>query len=380
MKKNWTANLTDFLEFVFTKLEKQTGKNLSLNRQDFICKYITGMLQSRCVQDKEIASHMDSNVKIASDVRRIERFYESYSIDFELFSLLLCQCLPKGKVKLCMDRTDWKFGNTWHNLLVITVRISGTGIPIWVEVLDKGQGTSNTEERIDIVKKVMSLIGKDRIHSFMADREFIGQKWIDFLNDNGVDFFIRLRNNQYFNWCGEKYQIKKKLGRSKKQLIEGVEIYEGRYSLAIVKGADGKEVAVLTNTTAKRALRAYKKRWSIEVFFQSLKSRGVRLETTQRKDSQRIRTLFILSSLAYILCFIFGFYRHIKQKPIPVKNHGYKENSFARAGLDFIREAIKLNTNLKSVFKLFSKEMKERWDVFKEYSDFDVQMQKTTVG
>ena len=380
MKKKWTVNLAGFFESVLTKLEKKTGKNLSQARQDFICKYMTGMLQSRSVQDKEIASHMDTNVKIASDVRRIERFYEGYSTDFELFSLLLSQCLPTGKVKLCMDRTDWKFGNAWHNLLVITVRIGGTGIPIWVEVLDKGQGTSNTKERINIVNKVIELIGKDRIHSFMADREFIGEKWINFLDDNNIDFYIRLRNNQYFEWCGEKDQINKKLGGSKKQLIEGVPMYGGTYSLAIVKGSDGKEVAVLTNTSAKRALKAYKKRWSIEVFFQSLKSRGVRLETTQRKEPQRIRTLFILSSLAYVLCFIFGFYRHVKEKRIPVKNHGYKANSFARVGLDFIREAIKLGTNLDSVFKTFLKEMTERWKVFKEYSDFDVQMRKSTVG
>ena len=380
MKKNWTTNLADFFESVFDKLEKQTGKKVNLNRQDFICKYMTGMLQSRSVQDKEIASHMDSDAKIASDVRRIERFYSSYSIDFELFSLLLCQCLPKGKLKICMDRTDWKFGNSWHNLLVITVRVAGTGIPIWVEVLDKGQGTSNTKERIDIVKNVLNLVGKNRIHSFLADREFIGKEWIDFLDDNGIDFFIRLRNNQYFEWCGVRYQIKKKLGRSKKELIQSVKMYGGSYHLAIVKGADGKEVAILTNTTAKRALKAYKKRWSIEVFFQNLKSRGFRLETTQRKDSQRIRTLFILASLAYILCFIFGFYRHIKEKRILIKNNGYKENSIARVGLDFIRETIKLDKNVQSIFEVFLKEMTVRWRVFKEYSDFDVQMRKSTVG
>ena len=379
MKKNWTANLADFFESVFANLEKNTGKKINLNRQDFLNKYLTGMLQSRSVQDKEIASHMDSAAKIESDVRRIERFYEGYAIDFELFSLLLCQCLPKGKVQLCMDRTDWKFGNTWHNILVMTVRVGGTGIPIWVEVLDKGQGTSNTQERIDVVKKVLNILGKDRIHCFLADREFIGEKWIQFLDKNDIDFFIRLRNNQWFEWCGEKYQINKKLGRSRKQLIEGVKMYGGSYSLAIVKGADGKEVAVLTNTTAKRALKTYKKRWSIEVFFQSLKSRGVHLETTQRKDSQRIRTLFILASLAYMLCFIFGFYRHMNKK-IPLKNHGYKVNSFARVGLDFIRETIKLNTNLKKVFKIFLKEMDERWNVFREYSDFQSQTQKTTVG
>lgn len=380
MKKNWTTNLANFLETVFAKLKKQTGKTLTVNRQDFLGKYLTGMLQSRSVQDKEIASHMDSGAKIESDVRRIERFYASYAIDFELFSLLFCQCLPKGKVQLCMDRTDWKFGNAWHNILVITVRVGGTGIPIWVEVLDKGQGTSNTEERIDIVKKVLKLIGKDRIDSFLADREFIGEKWINFLDKNGIDFFIRLRNNQYFEWCGEKYQINKILGKSRKKLIPGVKIYGGTYSLAIVKGSDGKEVAVLTNTTAKRALKVYKKRWSIEVFFQSLKSRGVRIETTQRKDSQRIRALFIIASLAYVLCFIFGFYRHIKGAKIPLKNHGYKANSFARAGLDFIRESIKLNTNLKSIFKELLKEMKERWEIFKTYSKFNIQMQKSTVG
>ena len=73
-------------------------------------------------------------------------------------------------------------------------------------------------------------------------------------------------------------------------LIDDVGIYENRLSLGIFKSeTDQKIVAILTNTTAKRSRKMYKKRWSIEVFFQSIKKSGWNLDQTNMKGPERIR-------------------------------------------------------------------------------------------
>ena len=44
--------------------------------------------------------------------------------------------------------------------------------------------------------------------------------------------------------------------------------------------------------------------------------------------------------IAYSFCANMGLHYHKKIKAIPVKNHGYKANSFSRKGIDIIRSAI----------------------------------------
>ncbi len=60
--------------------------------------------------------------------------------------------------------------------------------------LDK-QGNSNCSERIELVNRFISLFGCNCIDCLMADREFVGDNWIKFLNDNHIRYYIRIRNN-----------------------------------------------------------------------------------------------------------------------------------------------------------------------------------------
>ncbi len=43
-------------------------------------------------------------------------------------------------------------------------------------------GISNCSERIDIMEKYNDLFGFDIIDYLIADREFIGEKWLEYLN------------------------------------------------------------------------------------------------------------------------------------------------------------------------------------------------------
>lgn len=84
----------------------------------------------------------------------------------------------------------------------------------------------------------------------------------------------------------------------------------------------------MSNAPVSDTLNIYKLRWSIEVLFANLKKRGFNLEDTHLKDPPRIRKLFALVAIAFTLCFIVGLLAH-QIKPITIKNHGYKANSFS---------------------------------------------------
>jgi len=67
-------------------------------------------------------------------------------------------------------------------------------IPLIFKMLDK-KGVSDTTERICLINMFIKWFGLDKIECLLADREFIGYKWLDFLNTNNVKYYIRIRNN-----------------------------------------------------------------------------------------------------------------------------------------------------------------------------------------
>jgi hypothetical protein len=269
-------------------------------------------------------------------------------MDYEHFGLVMLHFLPitsNGRFRLCMDRTNWNFGSVSINFLVITVYTQGFGIPIWFDLLDNKGGNSNTMERINALDQCLEWLGINRVECFIADREFIGEEWIKYILANHLKFYIRVRQNQWVNIEGKSMQIINLLkDRSKKYEFDNVGIFGTFLSMGLKYLPLKQEIlAVVTNTFGNMALEEYEKRWSEEVAFQALKGRGFNLEDTHLQDFKRLKKLFAICSLALAICYHLGIWRDLYEKPIPTKNHGYKENSFFRYGLEYIRSYIKFD-------------------------------------
>ena len=71
-------------------------------------------------------------------------------------------------------------------------RHDGVGVPIVWDLLDNKSGNSNTQNRKELISKIISLIGVDRISVIVGDREFIGHEQFKYLKDNGISFFMRM--------------------------------------------------------------------------------------------------------------------------------------------------------------------------------------------
>jgi len=77
---------------------------------------------------------------------------------------------------------------------MLGVVYEGVAFPLLFTKLAK-RGNSNSQERLDLITRYIDLFGKSTINCIVADREFVGHKWISFLNDNKLRYHIRVRNN-----------------------------------------------------------------------------------------------------------------------------------------------------------------------------------------
>ena len=347
--------MKDFLTPKVVKLLANFSLVNHLSRQKCALQAILAMIKTRSVQLSELGFELNDEVKPASNERRLQGFFKDATLNESEFAFLLSLFLSFGKVDLSMDRTEWDFGKTQVNLLVISGSCQGMSIPLFIDFLDNKSGNSNTEDRIAIFKKVILLLGGARINSFSADREFIGEDWFKYLLGNEINFFIRIPKSYKIEVNGVVLKAPMLLKSRQRCHIDNVKVL-GISGLSVemtcCKNKKGEDdyLIVLTNTVAYQAMRNYKKRWSIEAMFQDFKKQGFNLEESHLNEPYKIVKLMYLVSVAYCLCLHAGFL-YEKGKGKILKKHGYRAYSLFRKGLDFLRRIFcKKNNNQEQVW------------------------------
>lgn len=320
-------------------------EKINLARKKFMFQFIMGIILSKNVNFSAIGEHFSPDVELSSHIRRMERFFKDYQLDYIQITVMLMAFLPPGQLNISIDRTNWQWAGQNINFLTITAHCKGVGIPLMFELLDK-KGNSNTLEREQLFKKLFRLIPPKQIGVFCADREFVGQKWYKFLLKKKVPFYIRIKSNAQITLNGVIFKAKHLATIGKSRFFENIRIHGFKLHLAtkrigLKKEEEEKYLLILTNARVKEALDIYRYRWSIEVFFQSIKNRGFRLENTNLSDLKKLKKLFALVCLAFGFCFEAGVHKHEYQKPMKKRNSsGYKPYSFFRYGLNEIRKAL----------------------------------------
>ena len=364
----YDAKIEEFIETSLLSIEKLHGKCLHKSRLNFLQLVIPAIICAKSVQYQAIAAEMEGDIQERSKSRRVYNFMTQYELDYEFIAYFLLLLLPKkGKLTLCLDRTEWDFGSSTHNILTVTVYSHGVGIPIWFECVAPKGGCCDANDKQYVIMQCVELVGKERIKRVIGDSEFIGETWISYLFQEQIPFFFDIRSNQYFEYNGAKKKVIEWMQGKHKLELKGIKIFGQKLNIGILRQKKSKKaerkafLAVVTNCEKTDGiLSIYKNRWSIEVFFQSLKGRGFNLEMTHASEPIEIRKLFALLCMAFLLAFIVGV-EIDKVKPIPVKNHGYKANSFFRTGRDFIRQVFTQKSIIPN-FKLISEALNMLFD------------------
>lgn len=100
----------------------------------------------------------------------------------------------KPPYRLALDRTNWKFGATNINVMILAIIYQGVAFPVLFKMMLKF-GNSSTAERIEIMQRYIDLFGNLSIDCLPADREFVGVHWLGYLNSNRIRYHIRIREN-----------------------------------------------------------------------------------------------------------------------------------------------------------------------------------------
>ncbi len=352
MHMNMNARFDSKVSNLSQILSKAFENKINKARVNFISLFILALNQAASVNFNKLAKVFDNKAATDSSLRRIQRFMASYKLDSNLVARVIISLLPvEPPYQLSMDRTDWKFGSLHINILVLAINYKGLAFPVIFKVLPKA-GNSRTEQRIKIMQGFIGLCGSSGIESLLADREFIGQKWFEWLNSNGIHYFIRIRNNTRItipgkgnnikvSWLFNQQKINQKMNYHKIVLIKGEYCY---LSASKVKDKTGKpELMIIASfSQSGQAIAFYKERWATESAFRALKKTGYNLEDTHLKDRERIQKLFALVIKSYAWCYKLGL-RLNELKPIKIKKLGYKSVSFFRYGMDYLAKALNIN-------------------------------------
>ena len=205
---------------------------------------------------------------------------------------------------LALDRTNWKLGSRDINILMLAIVTRRFRVPLLFSLLPH-QGNSDTGHRIALMRRYLSLFPAASIRCLLADREFIGVEWMDFLNENNIPFAIRVRIDMTVTLeDGRTWSIATLLRRRRARCATLVGHINGTAGatrepvrLAAKHLGNGEWLIVATNRPdPKQALNDYRKRWGIECLFGDTKTRGLNIEDTHITNPEKLASLIVVLS------------------------------------------------------------------------------------
>lgn len=216
-----------------SELQETLFHFLDWNKARISClsQILHALFQVRTVNLTQIAEAFQSSAKETSVYRGVQRFFKESSFDMTFIVILVSKLfLLGGKCVLIMDRTNWKWGKSHINILTISIEHFGIGIPIFWSVLNTG-GSSSTEDRTSIVRRVINMLGVENIEVLLADREFTGMPWFCFLIEEKIPFIIRVKGGFLADGIRNGYRVPlselvRKLGRKKRLANYPITLWE----------------------------------------------------------------------------------------------------------------------------------------------------------
>lgn len=324
-------------------LERTLAANLAWNRAriKFLARFLIALTQTRSVNLARLAAVFGGRAAPESSYKRIQRFLRFFDFSFsELARLLVGVMRLEPPFVLIVDRTEWKFGNRWHNVLTLAIASEEIAVPILWRLLEK-KGCSDDSERAAIVEDYLKLFSLESIAYICADREFASRAWLEFLTAREIPFRLRIKAH---------HAITDKRGRQMRasKLLQTARVGEavvcrrwrklwGKYRVCAAgkRRADGELLILISSEPAPEMIAEYRRRWQIETLFGCLKSRGFCLEQTHLTDSERLKKLFGLLALAVCWSWLAG-NKVCHTKAVKTKTHKRRAKSIFRVGLDYL--------------------------------------------
>ena len=264
------------------------------------------MLMAQSINTARLAARMGGKVQFESHLQRMRRFLAEQTFDWIVIGRLMLKIAGvagQKKYTVAVDRTNWDFGGTAINFLVISVVVSGIGVPIAWRQLGK-KGNSKTEERLDLLEQFLKVVPASQIAVFLADREFIGKTWFKALQKRSIPYAIRVRNNQFATMDdGKRIKISalaSALKNQKPRTWPNINLDGVPCALSLKRLSDKDLLAVVSFglKPSDDPLETYRQRWAIELCFACMKTKGFDIESTHLRHDDRLEKMFAIVSMA----------------------------------------------------------------------------------
>ncbi|NEQ11003.1 MAG: IS4 family transposase, partial [Moorea sp. SIO4E2] len=210
------------------------------------------------------------------------------------------------------DRTNWND----KNLLMISLIYRNRALPVYFELIPKF-GSSNFSEQKQLISNIIGLFDNYQL-VILGDREFCSVKLAKWLDTQGFQFCLRLKQSEQIQLNNQRWVPLKNCG-----LKPGISLFFEKVKVTKTKQVSGFSVAckwkksyrksvtkegwfILTNMSeVSEAISAYKKRFNIEQMFRDYKSGGYNMEGSN-VVGKRFISLVIIISFAYFMATIKG--------------------------------------------------------------------------
>lgn len=352
---------------------------------------INAIIKTQSISIKKCANAAQSNVLDPSNERRFERLMTHETLDPKGVSKLIAQIINIDMMQkhvLIFDRTYWMFGQKHVNILTLAIVYNNVAIPLFIELLGADmphgkKGNSSINERMSLLNCYIKTFGKDSIKVLLGDREFMGYEWITRLKNKKIPYVMRMKEyglkiqnregkmvyiHQYAE--GLEHDIVhhigiKTLGAEKsfkssvailkltpdidKEIAQikdqrGAKNTRNQLNKALKKESDltgepfvpkPEVIALCYSKDIEDPCALYLLRWKIETLFRSLKTGGFNIENTAVMSPKRTVFLMRATMIALTISFAVGVLSDVI-RPIPIKKHGFKSETFVQRGLAII--------------------------------------------
>lgn len=329
----------------FTKLLRPLV-DLSKSRVETLAMLVLGVVSARTVNLALLAPERGAvEVLVASTYRRLQRFFQHVRLPQDWAAAVISNLagVPEKRV-LALDRTNWKVGESHINILVLASVSPRSRVPLMWTILDAA-GNSGAAERICLMDRYIATFGKKSIAMLLADREFIGHDWLNYLLQNDIPFTTRMRAGLQATLAdGRRTTLGTLLttprkGRRATATLTGL---TAPLHLAAKVPKNSEAVIVATNRPGHDALQTYRKRWGVEMIFADSKTRGLNFEDTRLIDPAKLHLLTAIVAIA--IAWANRAAKVVLGKTAPTrKTHGFFEKSYFRTGFDFLRAHLRSN-------------------------------------
>jgi Transposase DDE domain len=315
---------------------------------NFLARFIFALLDKRTVNLARLGNILNASVASQSNQRRASRFLARDATWRTSLSAWLLTFYP-DHVTLAVDRTEWKFGITPINLLVVAVVHNGFAFPIHWCHLGKA-GSSNSREVTKLLEQLISSLGNKTVLVLM-DREFASHALLTWLTRANWDFDLRSKRDARVSYRDHTHRVERFFTDlpkghgcwlKRKVTVYGVKVFVVAFR-PFERTEDGDEcIYILTNRAPSAAIGFYAQRWTIENLFAALKTRGFNFEDSHIICAARLENLLGVLCLAAFWAVQVG-ELIAKHQPIKRKAHGRREMSVFRLGLDAVERLMRFD-------------------------------------